>query len=474
MLIWRLLFDPRGIISRTQFALIAFMLVPIKIAGDFAIAQFLFHRTWNLREYFFSHLTFLFDATPGIWKFDALLLLWAAPFAWIGLSLLAKRLRSARAPIALVILFFVPIAKFFLFALLCVLPERVESDSELQLPPRHRKWVPESSLASAAIAVICSTLVGVILAVLATWQMRNYTTWLFLGLPFLMGFLSAWLHGLARPRKLRESFAAAYLTLAITSAILLSIAVEGIICLGMAAPIALCEATIGAWIAHSIQRTSGPNGSGNGPVAIACLTLPLLILIESLGGISPIEFAVTSQVAIEAPPEIVWRHVISFHELPPPREWIFRLGIAYPERAEIDGSGVGALRHCIFSTGEFLEPITTWDEPNRLGCGIVGQPDPLSELSPYRNLRPPHMDGYFNSHRGEFRLCRIGSGTMLFGTTWYSNRMEPQLYWKLWSDGLIHRIHLRVLEQIRREAEAEVTANFDSTVESADRWFPSP
>jgi hypothetical protein len=354
------------------------------------------------------------------------------------------------------------------------LPERADSDNELRLPARHHKWAPESSLASAAIAVICSTLVGVILGVLATWQMRNYTTWLFLGLPFLMGFLAAWLHGLARPRKLRESFAAAYLTLAITSAVLLSIAVEGIICLGMAAPIALCEATIGAWIAHSIQRTSGPTGSGNGPVAVACLTLPLLILIESLSIISPIEFAVTSYVAIDASPEIVWRHVISFQELPPPHEWIFRLGIAYPERAEIDGSGVGALRHCIFSTGEFLEPITTWDEPNRLGFDVIRQPDPLSELSPYRNLRPPHMNGYFASHRGEFRLCRIGSGTMLFGTTWYSNRMEPQLYWKLWSGGLIHRIHLRVLEQIKREAEADVIGNFDSTVASADRSFPSP
>src|SRR5438270_3256172 len=179
MKVWQQLFDPRGKTPRVQFALLTVVLVPIKIAGDFAIAHLFFHRTWNLREYFFSHLTFLFDATPGIWKFDALLLLWAAPFAWIGLSLLAKRLRSARAPIALVILFFVPIAKFFLFTLLCVLPERANGDSELQLPPRHRKWVPESSLASATIAVICSTFVGVILGVLATRQLRNYTTWLF-------------------------------------------------------------------------------------------------------------------------------------------------------------------------------------------------------------------------------------------------------------------------------------------------------
>jgi uncharacterized membrane protein YhaH (DUF805 family) len=61
MNIWWLLFDPRGQISRARFAVTAFALVAIKIAGDFAIAQLIFHRAWNLGEYFFSHLTFLFD-----------------------------------------------------------------------------------------------------------------------------------------------------------------------------------------------------------------------------------------------------------------------------------------------------------------------------------------------------------------------------------------------------------------------------
>src|SRR5207244_10954230 len=108
-----------------------------------------------------------------------------------------------------------------------------------------------------------------------------------------------------------------------------------------------------------------------------------------------------------------------------------------------------------------------------LAFDVVAQPDPLSEFSPYRNLRPPHLDGYFDSHRGEFRLYRTSRGTLLSGTTWYSNRMEPQVYWKLWSDVLIHRIHMRVLEQIKREAEAEIIPNFDSTLQSGDRSTPS-
>jgi hypothetical protein len=468
MNLWRLLFDPRGLISRAAFALTTFGLVVLKIAGDFALTRFMFHRGWSLREYLFPHLATLFDNSPRVWKFDAALLLWAAPFAWMGLSLLAKRLRSARAPISLVVLFFVPIAKFFLFAVLCVLPECKGGVAEKEIAPAMRKWAPESSLASACVAVLCATAVGVAFTVLATEEIRAYSSWLFLGLPFLMGFLAAWLHGLARPRRLRHSLLTAYLSLAITGAILVSIAVEGIVCLAMAAPIALCEATVGAWIAHLLHQSSWKSHSGTSSTVAACLTLPFLMLLEQQTK-APTECVITSELLIKATPQIVWRHVIAFHELPAPDEWIFRLGVSYPQRAEIDGRGVGALRHCIFSTGAFVEPITVWNEPNHLAFDVIAQPDPLSELSPYRNLRPPHLYGYFESHRGEFCLIMTRDGTLLRGTTWYSNRMEPEAYWKLWSDSLIHRIHMRVLHQIKREAEAEISAErFDSDVRTGD------
>jgi hypothetical protein len=33
--------------------------------------------------------------------------------------------------------------------------------------------------------------------------------------------------------------------------------------------------------------------------------------------------------------------------------------------------------------------------------------------------------------------------------------MEPEIYWKVWSDAIIHQIHMRVLRQIKLEAEEE-------------------
>jgi hypothetical protein len=52
-------------------------------------------------------------------------------------------------------------------------------------------------------------------------------------------------------------------------------------------------------------------------------------------------------------------------------------------------------------------------------------------------------------------LVRLPGGrTRLEGSTFYELAMAPQGYWAIWSDLLVHRIHQRVLEQIRRESEA--------------------
>jgi hypothetical protein len=95
-----------------------------------------------------------------------------------------------------------------------------------------------------------------------------------------------------------------------------------------------------------------------------------------------------------------------------------------------------------------------WDEPRLLKFGVTANPAPLNELSPYGNIQPPHLHGYFVSKQGQFLLTALPGGrTRLEGTTWYQHTMWPAAYWHLWSDYIIHKIHLRVLEHIRAEAE---------------------
>jgi len=78
----------------------------------------------------------------------------------------------------------------------------------------------------------------------------------------------------------------------------------------------------------------------------------------------------------------------------------------------------------------------------------------LEEWSIYSKVTPPHVEGFFQSERGEFRLIpEVGHRTRLIGTTWYRNNLWPAAYWELYSDPIIHRIHLRVLDHIKGLSE---------------------
>jgi hypothetical protein len=170
-------------------------------------------------------------------------------------------------------------------------------------------------------------------------------------------------------------------------------------------------------------------------------------------GPAPLLKVVTS-VEVDAPVKTVWKHVIEFSELPPPTQLLFRLGIAYPMRADIAGHGCGAVRHCIFSTGPFVEPINVWDEPRLLKFSVTSNPAPLEEWTPYHKLYPPHLHGFLVSEQGQFKLTPLSGGrTLLEGTTWYHHTMWPVAYWQICSDQIIHAIHRRVLLHVKALSE---------------------
>src|SRR5262249_51209672 len=60
---------------------------------------------------------------------------------------------------------------------------------------------------------------------------------------------------------------------------------------------------------------------------------PTVMCAEYVAPPEPPLVVVRTSVDIDAPPETVWRHVVSFSDLPEPAEWIFHTGIAYPVRA---------------------------------------------------------------------------------------------------------------------------------------------
>ena len=392
---------------------------------------------------------------PDRATFYTLLVLIALPFIWIGTVMTLRRLRDADLPLALVVLFFLPLINLIFFAILSALPSSSASDEPSRLfSARVRRLIPEGEFGSAVFGVVATVFLTTLEIVFTTNGLGSYGWGLFVGIPFFLGLSSTLIYSFHRPRSLGKCLLVATIATGLVGLVLFAIAVEGFICLGMALPLALVLALFGSFIGWVLQKRPSFAPSTLNVVSVGFLLIPGLILLEhSFGGPPPL-YQVKTSVVIKSSPENVWTNVVSFSQLPPPTEAMFSTGIAYPIRAEIRGRGVGAVRHCIFSTGPFVEPITTWDEPRRLAFDVTEQPRAMEELSLYNELNPPHLDNYFLSRKGQFELKALPDGTTLLeGTTWYENRFWPTPYWHLWSDYIIHRIHTRVLSHIKTLSE---------------------
>lgn len=449
-----------GRVSRGAYATVGFVGVAIKHNLDRLFASsFLGYK--NSFNYWAplgkaARLDHLSDTEA---RFLATLLLASIPFIWVGVAMTVKRLRDAGQPIWLVVLFFVPFVNLLFFLLLCALPPH-ELSQELEAAPwpgPHGidRFIPRSKIGSAALALAVTTALGLGFVLMGTLVIGAYGWGLFVALPFCLGMFSVLLYSYHEPREWFDCLAVALLPVALIGAALLLIAVEGIICLLMAAPFAAALAALGGALGYAIQARHWSPKQAPAMFSLLILLVPASFGSEHAAALRPPVYEVRSAIEVNAPPEKVWNQVVAFAEIPPPKELLFRAGIAYPIRAEISGHGVGAVRHCIFSTGPFVEPIEVWDEPHLLKFGVTANPAPLNELTPYGHIDAPHLHGYFVSEEGQFSLKALPGGrTRLEGTTWYHNAMWPAAYWHLWSDYIIHRIHLRVLEHIRAEAEA--------------------
>jgi hypothetical protein len=392
------------------------------------------------------------------------MLLVSLPFIWTGVILTLHRLRATGLPLSLILFFFVPLVNLLLFLILLLLPTQevltavaVPQPVRRRLEPwrtAHRSIVRESYWRSGLVALVITVPLAVLAVVLGAQVLRSYGFSLFVGAPFALGMISVLLFGFSRPQPLGACLVVALTAATLAGLAVLVIALEGLVCLILAAPIAYVLAFLGALVGYAIQARPWLGDQTAALMLALVAVLPALMAAESANEPEPAVRAVRTEVVIGAPPDRVWRHVIAFPPLPEPDDWLFRTGIAYPQRAEIHGTGAGAVRHCVFSTGTFVEPIETWDPPRRLRFGVTEQPEPMREWSPYA-IHPAHLDHYLQSRQGEFLLERLPGGrTRLVGTTWYSNRMWPAPYWSLWSDHIIHRIHSRVLSHIKRLAEA--------------------
>jgi len=375
------------------------------------------------------------------------------PFLWVGACLALGRLRDSRIPKRWALLFLIPGVRALFLLILATLPG---GDAPPSPPPgiRNRRsywdrWLPSSRWGCALASAIYAGAAGVGLTVLSTQWFGEYGWSLFVAL----GAISTRLYLRRHPATLKEAQRVSYLSVLCVGGLLFGLALEGLVCLVMATPIALLLAAMGGSVVWQIHRAHS-NKSNATLMGVVVLSLPALFAGEPLGRPEAPTFTVQSEVFVATAPDRLWPLVVDVAGIPPDKRLWSRLGMATFRRAWTEGQGVGSIRYCEFDTGVAREPVEVWDPPRHLQLRVETTPAPLKELSIHEHIHAPHLKGFYEVRSADFLLEPVAGGTRLIGTTRYRHGLWPAEYWAWWCGHVVTDLQLRVLTHAKHQAEA--------------------
>ena len=379
------------------------------------------------------------------------------PFLWVGACIALGRLKDARIPQRWALLFLIPGVRVLFLLILGTIPSGDSTNSpQPKTGNRHSpwdRWLPSSRLGCAMASAIYAGAVGVGLTVLSTKLVGEYGWGLFVVMPFALGAISTWLYLRRQPATLKEAQWVSFLSVMCVGALLLGLALEGLLCLFMATPIAGLLALIGGSVVWEIHRANTKKSDAT-LMGVVLLSLPAIFAGEPLGRPETPTFTVQSEVFVAASPQRLWPLVVDVAELPPDGRLWSRLGMATFRRAWTEGEGIGAIRYCEFDTGLASEPVEVWDPPRHLKLRVETTPTPLKELSIYEHIHAPHLKGFYEVKSAEFLLEPVDGGTRLTGTTRYQHGLWPAQYWAWWCGHVVKDLQQRVITHAKQRAEA--------------------
>jgi len=339
-----------------------------------------------------------------------------------------------------------PIVQIPVMLALCLFPSRPATAS-------GPSDVGAGGWAAAAQGVLAG--IGLTLFTVAAGALvfGSYGYGMFVVSPFIIGVTTAYLANRRTDLGASRTTQLILISMMLGGVALIVFALEGIICLILASPLAIGLALLGGLLGRAITLTSrrSPRQAMSG-----LALLPLVFAVES--ALPPAtQFETQSTIAINAAPEAVWATLVHTDLSDAPVPLLFRLGVAYPVRGEMLGEGVGAIRRGVFSTGTAHERVTEWVPNRKLAFVMMNQVPAMRELSPYAHVHAPHVSGYFSTTYTSFELLpRADGGTDVIERTTHELRLEPVLYWLPLARWVVHENNARVLAHIKRQAETRL------------------
>jgi hypothetical protein len=373
-------------------------------------------------------------------------LAWMVVASWALTALAFRRAADAGISAWIAAWALAPVVQIPVMLALCLFPSG---------PARHHPAPgPEDIGAGEWAAAAQGVLAGIGLTVSAVavgaLVFGSYGYAMFVASPFIIGATTAYLANRRRGLGGAQTVQLILLSLMLGGVALIVLALEGIVCIVLASPLAIGLALLGGLLGRAIALSSrrSPRQAGFG-----LALMPLMFAVESV--LPPaIHFETQSTIEIDAAPEAVWGALVHTDLSDAPVPLLFRLGVAYPLRGEILGEGVGAVRRGEFSTGTADERVTEWVPNRKLAFVMMNQVPAMRELSPYAHVHAPHVSGYFSTTYTSFELLpRADGGTDVVERTTHELRLEPVLYWLPLARWVVNENNARVLAHIKGNVE---------------------
>jgi uncharacterized membrane protein YhaH (DUF805 family) len=417
-------------------------------------------RNLDVLSYFISHRA-LQAVGGGAGLLPALGAAYLLIAAWALAALAFRRANDANNGAWAAAFAITPIVQIPVILALCFAPSQPDRDlvgcfasSETDREPRttvpHAGSSQPILWASAVRGVLAGVALTAAAVALGTLVFGTYGSTLFLLTPFVVGIVSAYTANHQSDIGGRQTAWTVFIAVLLGGLTLVAVAVEGVICIVMAAPLGLGMALLGGVLGRAMAlQARRPAGQ-----PLQCIALlPLMFALEHVLPPSA-HFQTEQTITVAAPPELVWKSILSTDPIEGPLALPFRLGVAYPLRGEFRGEGVGAERLGEFSTGTAIERVTEWVPDRKLAFVVVRDIPGMRELSPYEHVHAPHVIGYFRTTYTSFELVRRSDGgTDIIERTSHELRLDPVPYWLPMARWIVRQNNARVLEHIRIHAE---------------------
>ena len=229
---------------------------------------------------------------------------------------------------------------------------------------------------------------------------------------------------------------------------------EGSVCVAMALPAFMLFSSIGGVIAGSFNRRL-KDRKNTALMSVALFPLLIAPLEVNLVELSK-TYKVQNEIIIMAKPSVVWSQLTNVKTIDPdelPFSLTSLIGIPRPIQANMNASGVGAVRTSKWEEGvEFKEVITAWEPDKKMVYSFDIDPDKIPDSALDKHVK---LGGeYFSPLNGGYFISQDPNGnTVLRLETTLLDNTNFGIYSRIWGELIFRDFHTSLLKLIKSRSE---------------------